>query len=254
VLLLGETHDNPQHHALQLRVLEAQLAGGKRPALLFEQFDREVQAPLDAALAKTPPEAALEAAAELMKGWNWAFYRPMVAAALERQLPVVAANLSRAAARPVIREGLATLPDAERQRLALEQAWDDARQRYLAGLIEASHCGQVDAKMRDGLVLGQRLRDATLADAALLHPDRGVIGILGRGHAREDVGLPLYLAARSPKTSVYTIAFVEVRPGETDPAAYERDRATAAAPFDAIWFTPQAERPDPCAHFGKPSK
>jgi uncharacterized iron-regulated protein len=121
----------------------------------------------------------------------------------------------------------------------------------MVGLIEASHCGMVTPQLRDGLVRAQRLRDATLADVALGKLDQGVVFILGRGHARRDVGVPLYLATRRPGTRVLSIGFVEVGAGKTAPAQYETERIGTALPYDILWFTPRAERPDPCLAFRK---
>jgi len=244
-LLLGETHDNPEHHRLQLGILQARLAAGARPALLMEQFDSDQQAALDAArrAGKDP--------APLMRGWDWSLYQPLVALADKAGLALVAANLPRAATRPVVREAYSTLPADEVQRLAVEQVWNDARQKYMAGLIEASHCGKVTPELRDGLVRAQRLRDAMLADAALGKLDLGVVFILGRGHARRDVGVPLYLAARRPASRVLSLGFVEVGADRTAPTQYETERVGAMAPYDIVWFTPRAERPDPCLAFGK---
>jgi len=39
VIYLGELHDNPLHHAIQTRILEALLLDGRRPALAFEMDD-----------------------------------------------------------------------------------------------------------------------------------------------------------------------------------------------------------------------
>lgn len=252
LLLLGETHDNPQHHAVQLRLLQARMDTGVRPALLFEQYDRERQTALDAALEKSPVDAALESAATLMKGWDWKHYKPLLAAALEYKLPVYAANFSREQARPVIRQGLAAYDAAELKRLAVEAVWSDRHQQYMSNLIEGTHCGQVDATLRDGLVRGQRLRDAVMADvaAAASSQARGAVGIVGRGHARRDTGMPLYLAARYPQLRVYSIGFVEVSPGMQTPQAYEQGGASDGPPYDAIWFTARVDRPDPCASFG----
>ncbi len=244
-LLLGETHDNPEHHRLQAKVLAARLANGARPALLMEQFDVDQQAALDEA------RRAGKDLAPLMRGWDWPLYRPLVALADTARLPLQAANLPRSATRPVVREGYATLAAGEAQRLALDAVWDDARQKYMAGLIEASHCGQVTPQLRDGLVRAQRLRDATLADAALGQLGRGVVFILGRGHARRDVGVPLYLAARRPGTRMLSVGFIEVGAGKTAPTRYETERVGHMLPYDILWFTPRAERPDPCLAFGK---
>lgn len=244
-LLLGEIHDNPEHHRLQLKVLHARLAAGARPALLMEQFDVDQQVALDEA-RRTGKDLA-----PLMHGWDWPQYQPLVALAGTAGLALQAANLPRAAARPVVREGFASLPAGELRRLALEAVWNDDRQTYMTEVIEASHCGMISPPMRDGLVRAQRLRDATLADAALGQVDRGVVFILGRGHARRDVGVPLYLAARRPATRVLSIGFVEVGAGKTAPTQYETERVGNIAPYDILWFTPRAERPDPCLAFGK---
>ncbi len=245
VLLLGEIHDNPEHHRLQARLLQARLDAGARPALLMEQFDVDQQSALDEARRDGKDLAPL------MRGWDWPQYQPLVALADTVRLPLQAANLPRTATRPIVRDGYSTLAAGEVQRLALEQVWDEPRQKYMVGLIEASHCGMVTPQLRDGLVRAQRLRDATLADAALVRIDQGVVFILGRGHARRDVGVPLYLAARRPGTRVLSIGFVEVGAGKTAPAQYETERIGNSAPYDILWFTPRAERPDPCLAFRK---
>jgi uncharacterized iron-regulated protein len=254
VVLLGETHDNPVHHRRQQELLRAKLAAGGAPALLMEQFNIDHQGELDSALARSDHDDALETIAGLAKGWDWAFYRPLLATAIERKLPVVAANLSRERMRSVIREGFAAYDPAEFKRLGIETVWNDGRQRYLTEVIEAAHCGQIDNHLRDGMVRAQRLRDAVMADAALAalsNLKRGVVAIVGRGHARRDVGLPLYLAARQPGARIYSIGLVEVSPDKTSPQAYEPRIAGEGVPFDVLWFSPRAERPDPCAAFAK---
>lgn len=89
----------------------------------------------------------------------------------------------------MVREGYAALPAGDAQRLALESVWDESREAFMVRLIEESHCGKISPQLRDGLVRAQRLRDAVLADAVLPQIDRGVVFILGRGHARRDVGV-----------------------------------------------------------------
>ena len=245
VLLLGEIHDNGEHHRLQLRVLQARLAAGARPALLMEQFDTDQQAALDEA------RRSGKDLAPLMRGWDWPQYQPLVTLADTAGLPVQAANLPRSAMRPVVREGFASLAAGELQRLALETTWNGERQAYMTEVIESSHCGMVTPALRDGLVRAQRLRDATLADAALGRLDQGVVFILGRGHARRDVGVPIYLNARRPGTRVLSVGFVEVGAGKTAPEQYETERVGDIAPYDILWFTPRVERSDPCLAFGK---
>jgi len=242
-LLLGETHDNSEHHRLQARILQARLAAGAKPALLMEQFDVDQQGAID------ETRRSGKDIAPLMRGWTWPHYERLVALAVTANIPLQAANLPRAATRPIVREGYSTLPDGTMQRLALESVWDAAREKFMARVIDESHCGKITAQLRDGLVRAQRLRDATLADSTLGKLDAGVVFILGRGHARRDVGVPRYLEARRPGIRVLSIGLVEVDSSNALPTQYENESIGGIAPYDIIWFTPRAERADPCAAF-----
>lgn len=245
VLLLGETHDNPEHHRLQRRILAARTNAGSPPTLLMEQFDIDQQPAIDEALRNGGDLGPL------MRGWEWPHYRSLVADALHAGMRLRAANVARSGLRPVVRDGFSAIAAGEIERLALHRTWDGEREKFMAEIIEASHCGKVSGPLREGLVRAQRLRDATLADAALANLGHGVVFILGRGHARRDVGVPHYLAARRPGTRVLSIGLVEVSAGNSLAARYEAERVGPAPAFDLIWFTARAERPDPCIAFGK---
>src|SRR5204863_9785705 len=68
-VLLGETHDNAEHHRLQLRVLEALAARGETRVLAMEQFDSDRQAAIDAARsASADAERLADAAGFERKG------------------------------------------------------------------------------------------------------------------------------------------------------------------------------------------
>lgn len=247
VVLLGETHDNAVHHRLQGEILATLLAAGRRPTLVMEQFDTEQQGALDAA---TDPAAA---AALMARGWDSGHYRPLIESARQKGLPLVAGNVSRAGTRPVIREGWQTIDAPRRERLQLDAVWDGGRETYMRQVITASHCGKIDDTLRDGLVRAQRLRDAVLADVTLGHVAGRAVLIIGRGHARSDVGVPRYLSARDRKLKIVSIGFTEVSPDKTQPADYlgEDGIAPPGPPHDLLWFTPRQTRPDPCASFGK---
>ncbi|MBI3637686.1 MAG: hypothetical protein HY216_15955 [Candidatus Rokubacteria bacterium] len=58
--------------------------------------------------------------------------------------------------------------------------------------------------------------------------------------------MPFFLRARRPDAAVASVAFVEVRDAATTPVAYAAAFG-GTLPFDWIWFTPRAERGDPCA-------
>ncbi len=252
VLLLGETHDNPLHHVNQEKLLKARIGSGARPALVMEQLDAESQTALDQALSGDNRDEVLNSVTGLIKFANKEPYRSLLAIAIDNKLPVIAANISSKHLQPVIWYGYSAYDAGELKRLAVEQVWSESRQNYLVTHMGGAHCGELRDELRVGLTRSQRLRDALLADSAVSSITRSVVVIVGRDHARRDIGLPLYFAARAPAARILSIGFVEVSEGKADPGDYEVKSATGEAPYDVIWFTPRAERPNPCANFGKP--
>lgn len=252
VLLLGEIHDNPQHHELQQKLLNARITSGARPAVLMEQLNAENQPALDQALAGSNRDEVLSSVTKLIKFSDWQFYRPFLVIAVDNQLPVIAANISNQQLQPVIWNGFAAYDAGDLKRLAVEQVWSESRDKYLVRNMGGAHCGKLKDELRAGLSRSQRLRDALMADSAMSSIGRGIVGIVGSSHARRDIGLPLYFAARAPLARIFSIGFVEVHPRKTDPTTYEVDSATGEAPFDVIWFTPRVDRPDPCAELNNP--
>lgn len=224
-VILGETHDNPEHHRLQRQVLE-KLPGSR--SLAMEQFDSEHQAAIDAAFARNADvEAIADAGRFDRKGWNWPLYRPLVELAVQRRWPIIAANLSRNEARRIVREpSLSNLPAAPEISKALEND------------IADNHCGQrPEPKLLAGMVEAQRARDARMA-SLLKSPS---VLITGNGHARRDRGVPIYL----PGADILSIGFTEIDAGKKSPQDYLGGFYSPAS-FDYVWFTSRAPREDPC--------
>ena len=229
VVLLGEVHDNAAQHALRAQALRAVLEGGARPAMLMEQFDRERQADLDAALARPGATAddvvhtAVPDAAS-MQGWDWSFYRPYVALALEYRLPIVAANVSRADTRRLLKDGLPSL--------GFDPAVPADVETAQAGAIVDGHCGLLDAAQASRMVGAQVARDQFMARAIEANAARGAVLLAGNGHVRRDVGVPRWLSAATRELSV-AIGLLE--PGDPNAAAFDVALTTLAQP-----------RADPC--------
>ncbi len=225
VVLLGEVHDNAAHHALRLRAFEALLATGARPVLALEQLDRNRQADIERARAQTPPPDAdaLIAAAGGAPGWNWPFYRPFIALALQHGLPIVAANVPQAEARQVMREGLAATGfDA--------QVPPDLLNAQVQAIM-GSHCGMIGEASARRMALSQVARDQFMAQVLKQHAARGVVLLAGNGHVRTDVGAPRWLDAATRARSE-SIGVLEQ--GDDDSA------------YDRRVFTAPQQRPDPC--------
>jgi uncharacterized iron-regulated protein len=249
-VILGEKHDNPDHHLLQDQVLESLIAVRKRPALVMEQFDTENQAAIDEAQTRAAgTEALVDAGKFNRKGWKWPQYKELVDTAVAYKLPLVAGNLSRAAARKVYSEGFSALPPRIDAPL-FDTLWNDARAKSLHEDLVEGHCGKLDPAMAPGMMRAQRARDAWLAAGMRDHAQRGAVLITGSGHARKDRAVPLWLRHWMPDATQVSVVFTEVDAAKREPREYSHAEKGA---FDYVWFTPEAERPDPCSTLTMPS-
>lgn len=253
-VLLGEKHDNPDHHRLQARILGAMIARERRPAVAFEMFDTTQADALAAHLRDHPHDAAGlgPAVGWERSGWpDWRLYQPIAAAALDAGLPVVTANFSRDAVRALARQGLDSLPPAVRASLALPEVLPPPVDAVVRAAVVDGHCGMMPATMAEPMVRVQSARDALMAraliDGAALPGADGAVLIAGNGHVRGDVAVPWHLGRLGAAPgAVLTVAMMEVADGENDPAAYGTRFWGDALPFDVVWFTPVVDLTDPC--------
>lgn len=244
-VLLGETHDNADHHALQAWMLGRLLEGSRRPLVAFEMIDGGQEETLRRYLAAHPDDAGGLGAALNWdnSGWpEWSLYRPIAAAALAAGAPLAPANLTRDQVRAIAKgEVAAPLPPLPAEQIAV-----------MENEIKDGHCGMLPAAAVAGMVRVQRSRDAVMAEAlsrGIESGGGGAVLIAGAGHVRTDHGVPVALTRRAPGAKVLSVAFLEVKAGEPDPAAYGALFDTHRPPFDAVWFTPRAEREDQCEAF-----
>ena len=247
-ILLGETHDNPDHHRLQLAVLKALPSEGASPRVVaMEQFDIENQAAIEAAMMLPNPTAdAIADAGKLnRKGWDWDQYRPIVDFAISQKLRLRAANLSRADGRQIFSQGLKASPVKFADGF-FTNTWNTSRNKALQEELLEGHCGQLPDSMTSGMGNVQRARDAIMADAMLAAKPSGAVLIAGRGHVRRDRAVPLYLQTAAPNSEIAVVAFIEVVAAQTSPRDYIDSVVNEAEPFDYVWFTPRVARKDPC--------
>lgn len=244
-VLLGEIHDNPDHHAMQAAILRAIVEAGRRPAVVFEMIPRGMQGDIDAFLAQPSPDAAVFGAAVKWeeRGWPaWSAYRPILDVALEYKLPVVAGDLDRETIRAVGRQGPAALQAEEVTRYGLDLPLEAAQEAAMLDDVDKGHCGLMPKEALGPMVNVQRARDGSLADAMISARASGADGavlIAGSGHTRADRAVPSILAALEPQARILAIAMAEARDGAADLKPYADAHA-----FTVV--TPAAEREDQC--------
>lgn len=258
VLQLGETHDNVEHHRLQASLIKKSAGSAKTVAVAYEMISQH-QLEL---LAKHSPVGNSDQLIALLEqeknGWDYAlYYKPVFAATLENGFKILAANLSRNQIAGLSNQGSEQLPDGVKVLLENTPLNESIKQDMTEEIKEA-HCGMLVGQMAEVMISGQRSRDAVMATAifdGLKTADR-VILVAGSGHVRTDRGVPRFLkqlSAASVTTPVTTsvstslsIAFLEVSETALDIPGYLARWGEDQFPFDYVWFTPYAKRPDPC--------
>lgn len=251
IVLLGEIHDNGDHHRIQARALSIILEGGRTPAVVFEQFRSDVQPALNAAQAKgLASVAALKAVTQWdASGWKTYNYDPLFDAVLAAKLKIHAGDVPRGQMMSVVKGGAEALPQAERDRLQISRDLGSALDAAALDDVFAAHCGVMAKEALTGMASAQRYRDAHLADAVLKAADGGAGAVLfaGNGHVRSDRGVPWYLRGRAPETPILTVMPIEVEEGKDDPGTYVPRDPDGKPAADFVIFTPRYARGDPCA-------
>ncbi len=250
-VLLGETHDNVDHHRLQARLVTAVGRRGRRVALALEMIDADRQPAIDA--LESPDPEGLARAVGWGEGWgHFEWYRMILAAALDEEFAIIAANYPLAQARALVRGGLDALNESEVNLLRLDRPLPPEQHDDLIEELREAHCGHpLPPAMAEGMVLAQRARDAMMATRMLAGSDAdGALLIAGTGHVRRDRGVPSELVRREvAPEAIRTVAFHEVAAEEITPEAFATQATQAPPPYHYLWFTPAAVREDPCEAF-----
>lgn len=264
-VLLGEVHDNIDHHRLQgfaIRQIKA-----ASPRTVFEHFRTDQQGVLDAFQAgdawmkSASGDAQLERLF-LVTGWaasGWpaaTMFAPLMRAVLDRDGKMLAGHPPKQRVYEVARRGLDALSMDAQRSLMLSRPLGAPLQEALLGELEASHCELMPKEAFGNMAVAQRFRDGHMArvmiDAAMMQApaETGpVILVAGNGHVRQDRGVPWYLRAMGADGSddgttgsIVSVGHVEVVAGKMLP----RDYARALAAYSVVVFTPRVLRADPC--------
>ena len=235
-LLLGEKHDNIDHHLVQARLLQTFTDSGMRPAVAWEMISEDQALALAAFQRAAPQDGALMGEALRWRdfGWpDWAIYQPIADAAIAAKLPMAAASPGRRAVRQQSARFTSPLPAALIDNLHQE--------------LMASHCGHLPATALPAMAQAQQRRDLAMAESLFANATTdGAVLIAGNGHVRKDRGVPWWLAQLGIQpTAILAIGVLEVEPEKRKAA----DLRAYATQFDLIYLTPRVDSEDPCVKF-----
>lgn len=239
-VILGEKHDNPDHHSLQRYVLLQLAANATLDRVSFEMLDSSQQSAIDnlnPSVISTRESLQKELAWDT-QGWDWSFYGPLIQDSLLAGVDVRSANISRDEMMSVY---------ADVSSATMDGILDESQMQRLHQEIDESHCGMLPESQFPAMVRVQQARDAAMAHSMVsdVGDDNGVrVLIAGNFHARRDLGVPNYIAAEMGE--LISVAFLEVS-SASDQASEYLESFSASLPYDYVWFTPALAVQDYCA-------
>jgi uncharacterized iron-regulated protein len=228
-LIVGEQHDNRDHHELQLWLLQS--LGQRRPqgSLLLEMLTPDQQPRVDDVRHASTPPADLPGALAWQSGWDWNLYGPIVRFALSQPYPLLAANLDMLEVRAVY---------ANPPTLSGSRSNAASVKGELLKQVSDSHCGLLPTSQMPAMLAVQQQRDRRMAERLLAAPTPSLL-FAGAYHARKDVGVPIHVLDLGEPQAPAVLMLAE-QGSEVTPAM-----------ADYVWYTPATPPQDYCAQMRK---
>lgn len=255
-IMLGETHDNPDHHVIQASIIKTLVNMGRKPNIVMEMVNVDQMRRLSQFLSFGTPKAEHLGKALKWKqyGWpDWKIYMPIGEEILGKDLKIFPGSPSIRMTRTIIKRGFGVLPDNALEIFQLDKPLEPALKKGLQEELRVAHCNKLPEKLINPMSNIQRFRDAWMADVMIQAEakDKPAVLIAGSGHVRTDRGAPWYLRQREQADNYVSIQLVEVVAdikSIEEIASLDPEGKLAA---DYIWITPAVIRKDPCEQFSK---
>ncbi|EHJ49398.1 protein of unknown function DUF399 [Solidesulfovibrio carbinoliphilus subsp. oakridgensis] len=216
LVAVGETHDDPAHHRLQLDVIRAVAATGARVSVGLEMFPAGEQALLDGYLLGRVDEEVLEKAFAAYWGHTFALYRDIFRTCRQAGIPLVGLNVPRGLTRKVAREGFAALTPEERGGLPLVACQVDRDYEAFLRRVAGDHAGGTDFRyFCEAQVVWDTAMAVFARDYLAAHPGRVLVVLCGTTHAWKR-GMPYQVRRLAPDLPLRVI-LPEI-PGRIEPA------------------------------------
>jgi len=202
VVLLGEVHDNADHHRWQLHTIAGLHALHPRLAIGLEMFPHRLQSVLDNWVAGKLTEEQFLTQTQWRTVWGQepGLYMPIFQFARLHRVPLIALNVDRGLVRKVGEQGWAAIDPKDREGIGdpaaappayIDMLYESYRQH---GREPAERNQPAFRNFVDSMLLWDRTMAQGIAEAAASTPDTLVVGLMGLGHLENRDGVPRQLA------------------------------------------------------------
>jgi uncharacterized iron-regulated protein len=226
VLLLGEQHATPTHHAWHADTIRQLLDSGKPVVIGIEYLPRAMQPVVDEWVAGTLTPEEFFAKSRWAELWrhDFAAYRPLLDLARERKVPMRALNIDRDFIRSVSRQGFdaaaAAWPGGTP--VGKPAAPDEAYVTSLTNVFR-QHAREASPEAVARFIEAQTVWDRAfaegLADALKQTPGAIAVGVMGQGHVEYGHGAAHQLKALGIGPVLTAIPAGATPPCNTPPGA-----------------------------------
>jgi aminopeptidase N len=230
LVFLGEDHDNPDHHLIEVQILQALADASVRFTLGMEFFQKKQQTALNRYLERelSEDEFLKETAWEENWGFDYHLYRPLLLFARQNAIRVIALNAPPEIVMKVGAHGLKALDTKERSQVAQDIDLTNGIYRTLIKAAYDRH-PKDELKSFEYFYEAQCVWDETMAEnlaGYLKRRDEKVIVFSGNGHVQYKFGIPDRTLRRHPVPAA-TIVLLPLR----ESTALEKGMA------DYVWLT-----------------
>jgi uncharacterized iron-regulated protein len=244
IIYVGETHDNPASHRLELTLLQAM--AGRYPggvALGMEMFTPDQQETLDRWVSGELSDKAFVKQSRWQEQWQMDFdyYRPLLDFAREQKIPVIGLNAPKSLVKSAARQEFDALSDDELRRLPEMDREDPYHGAFVTAMY--SDHGHGNSGL-EGFRRVQTLWDETMAESVVRYLEspagktRRMVVVAGGNHIRHGFGIPRRVFRQLPTS------YILIGSKELDIPEDKRDRLMDVEvprfpmpPYDFLLFT-----------------
>ena len=204
VIFVGESHDQIEHHQIQVKILEDLLARGREVVIGMEMFEKSQQPLLDrwsqGFLAEK--EFLKEVQWETTWAMDYQLYKAILDKAKSHHLKVLGLNVQRDLVRKVAQNGIEKLLSEDKNKLPEMDLTDPQHRAYIRSIYKGHHGGSAEDLKH--FYQAQCLWDEGMAETLsefLKSPEaegKTILVIAGSGHIVFNFGIPKRLFRRNP--------------------------------------------------------
>jgi len=200
VIFVGEVHNNPEHHLIQVQLLQALMARYAPPlAVAMEFFETTQQPVLDRFMNGELDETTFLEQVDWKNSWRFPYhlYRPILWVSQDKGTALLGINAPNAVVKKVARSGLVSLTLEERNQVARDIDLENKAHREYLDRIFKQHPFKKNPKHSvenfDHFYEAQCVWDETMAQtiADYMEAQGGkMVVFTGNGHIMNRFGIP----------------------------------------------------------------